>query len=86
MGIFDTFKLGQREFVNFMMALEQGYRVIPCEFLRCAGVRVYVCVRDAVLWLYKQTRAEFLLREATAADTFVDVEAGDNRDEKRQLL
>jgi len=29
MGIFETFKLGQHEFVNFMMALEQGYRKIP---------------------------------------------------------
>jgi len=28
MGIFDTFKLGQKEFVNFMMALESGYRDI----------------------------------------------------------
>ena len=30
MGIFDAFKLGQREFVGFMVALESGYRDIEC--------------------------------------------------------
>ena len=30
-GLFETFKIPKYEFVNFMMALENGYKSIPCK-------------------------------------------------------
>lgn len=31
MGLFETFKIPVREFMNYFHALERGYRDIPCE-------------------------------------------------------
>jgi len=31
-GLFDTFKIPKAAFVKYMLALEGGYRQIPCKF------------------------------------------------------
>ena len=53
MGIFDTFKLGQKEFVNFMMALESGYRDIECQFVTNFIIEKHTVIYKRVLNLVK---------------------------------
>lgn len=37
-GLFETFKIPVKEFMNYFHALESGYRDIPCKFKCCCSI------------------------------------------------